>query len=125
MRSPPSTDSSRKAYGELPAMRMNVPTGVCRSASTERTTGTTLPCRASRYNASNDGRCRSSIDPVNLENLVNLSNDLSKPRAVQPMSAIDNQHDTVDKTRRVRTQKHRGLLNIRNSPETSNRNLLQ
>src|ERR1041385_1491593 len=118
MRSPPSTDSSRNEYGESPAMRMNVPTGVCRSASTERTTGTTLPCRASRSNASNDGGCRSSI-------LKMLSNDLSEPRAVQPVSTVNNQHDLVNKTRRIRTEKQRRLLNISNSPKTSNRDLLQ
>src|SRR6185369_13190748 len=112
MRSPPSTDSSRNEYGESPAMRMNVPTGVCKSASTERTTGTTLPCRASRSNASNDGGWRSSMN-------------LSETRAVEPVSTVDNQHDAANKTRRIGTEKHCGLLNIRNSPETSDRNFLQ
>src|SRR5215207_9700758 len=53
MRSPPSTDSSRKAWLAPPATRRNAPTGVCKSASTLRTTGTTFPRAASRSNSSN------------------------------------------------------------------------
>src|SRR6185503_21014963 len=93
-------------------MRMNVPTGVCRSASTDRTTGTTLPCRASRSNASNDAGSRSSM--------------LTAYHAIgrEPLTAIDYQHDAVDKTRRVRADKNRRLFDICDSSKTSQGNIL-
>src|SRR6185369_5647227 len=50
---------------------------------------------------------------------------LSEPRAVEPVSTVHNQHDAANKARRIRTEKHRGLLNIRDSYETSDRVLLQ
>src|SRR5215211_3491414 len=107
-------------------MRMNAPTGVCKSASTERTTGTTLPCRASRSNASNEGGWRSSISLSILKNFVNpVQQLLSETRTVQPMSTINNQDHAVNKACGIRTDKHRGLLDVGNSSKTSHRNLLQ
>src|SRR6185369_3609907 len=93
-------------------MRMNVPTGVCRSASTDRTTGTPLPCRASRSNASNDAGCRSSMLTA------------YHPVGREPLTAIDHQHNTIDITRRLRTNKDRCLFNIRDSSKTAQGNVL-
>src|SRR5207302_2653592 len=59
--SPPSIDSSRKAWVASPAIRRNAPTGVCKSASTLRTTGTTLPRLAAAANSSKVGGVRLSI----------------------------------------------------------------
>src|SRR5687768_1639944 len=91
---------------------MNVPTGVCRSASTDLTTGTTLPCRASRSNASNDEGCRSSM--------------LASNHTVggEPLPAIDDEHGAVHITRCVRTDEHCDFLNVGNAPETSKGNFL-
>src|SRR5436853_7915504 len=97
-------------------MRMKAPTGVCKSASTDRTTGTTLPCRASRSNASNVAGCRSSI-------LVCAS--ARKPIRGEPLATVDNQHHAVDKTRRVGTDKNCCLLDVGNSSKASERNALQ
>src|ERR1044072_1388169 len=93
-------------------MRMNAPTGVCRSASTERTTGTTFPCRASRSNASKFDGCRSSIVMASTES-----------RTGQPVTTIDNQHHAVNKTRCVGTNKHCRLFDIGDASKTSERNL--
>jgi hypothetical protein len=46
-------EQERRAKGSG-AMRRKAPTGVCKSASTVRTTGTTLPRSASRSNSSKD-----------------------------------------------------------------------
>src|SRR5437879_2769500 len=54
-RSPCSTDSSRKP-GSSPTIRRNAATGVVRSASTSRQTGTTVKSRASARNSSLLGR---------------------------------------------------------------------
>src|SRR5687768_18168273 len=37
----------------------------------------------------------------------------------QPMAAIDNQYSATNKTRRIRTQKHSRLFDIRDSAETA------
>src|ERR671919_883189 len=93
-------------------MRMNVPTGVCRSASTDLTTGTTLPCRASRSNASNDEGCRSSM--------------LASNHTVggEPLPAIDYEHGAVDITRCVRTNEDCCFLDVGNASEAPERNFL-
>src|SRR3954453_6316528 len=61
-RSACSTDSSRKP-GSAPTMRRNAATGVVRSASTSRQTGTTVCCRARARNSSGVGRITGSEGP--------------------------------------------------------------
>src|ERR1043166_7560937 len=119
-------------------MRMNVPTGVCRSASTERTTGTTLPCRASRSNASNDGGWRSNIRFLATKKLKNKTKSeallfvtyvplcgLTSYHTIarQPLAAINYQNCSVDKTRGAETDETRGFLDVGKAPETSEWNI--
>src|SRR4051794_34640844 len=61
-RSPCSTDSSRKP-GSSPTTRRNADTGVTRSASTSRHTGTTVWVAASLRKVSRSGRSGADIGP--------------------------------------------------------------
>src|SRR5215212_6739858 len=97
-------------------MRIKAPTGVCKSASTERTTGTTFPCRASRSNASKDDGCRSSIYKA-IHRFRRFF--LPQTSAGEPVAAVDNQHNAINETRCLGTDKYRGFLDIGNSAKAS------
>ena len=61
-RSPPSIDSNKKACSAELATRRNAPVGVCKSAKTLRTTGTTLPFFVAAKNSSKVFGFNSSIE---------------------------------------------------------------
>src|SRR6185436_4831642 len=94
------------------------PSGVCRSASTVRTTGTTLPRAVSRSKSSKVAGESSSMlwigDPESSK----------QPLGCQPVSAVNYQHRAIDVTRRLRTKKHGRLLDVLDESESTERNTL-
>src|SRR5205085_4192430 len=103
-----------------PATRKKALTGVCKSASTVRTTGTTLPRVVSRSNSSNDAGDNLSIRGKRSDYLLRAQLfRTQQPACRQPLPTVNDDDRAVNKRSGIGAEEQRGVFDVADTAEAT------